>query len=342
MKKVLLFGALICSSVALSQSLTQANEPTIGEVQSMYLCDSFANQYPGVTGNGVTWDYSNLQGYSGITRDLSCLDATTAPNAADFPTSVKVLDIQGSITSYWNSTATERSSQGFVFSEPTFGDVVVSFSTDEQILVQYPFALGNSFSDPFAGTLEYDFGGPQSTPATGNAHASIDGQGTLELMSNTYTDVIRFHSVDTSTANITLLGGDVEIIRNIYEYYDIANQNLPVLLVANIVLQQVGGGAPLTEQTLVLSKDAPTEFVGLEDNAIDFSIYPNPTTDFVTIKGNFTEDATASIFDRSGRVIGVQEISNGGQVDLSALADGMYMLQISNNGTSTTKSIVKR
>lgn len=343
MKKGLLFATLLCSSISFGQSLTQANEPAIGATQVMYLCDSFATSYDAVTGAGVTWDYSTINAYAGQTRNVTMENATATTNAASFPSSVKALTVENTITTYFSSTATERVSQGFVFNEPSFGDVIATFTTDEAKVVEYPFANGNSLNDAFSGNLDFTFNGvPQTTAATGNAYAWIDGQGTLKLPNATdYTDVIRYKLIDTSNTNI-LLFGDLEIVRTQYEYYDIANNSLPVFAHSHIVIQQPGGGAPLADQTVVLSSIAPMTFVGLEENStISFNAYPNPAEDQLTVTGSF-ETATAEIIDQSGRIVHTEIISNGATINLSALNTGMYMLKVSNNGTSTTKSIVKR
>ena len=97
----------------------------------------------GVTGSGVTWDYTTLGGYAGEFRDVEVVAAAATTFAADFPTSVSAIKVGTNLTSYYSSTATERSSQGFVFSEPSLGDVIAQFSANEEIVATYPFAFGN-------------------------------------------------------------------------------------------------------------------------------------------------------------------------------------------------------
>lgn len=344
MKRTLLIATIATSFTGMAQSLTQANEPAIGETQQMYLCDSFATTYEGTTGAGVTWDYATLAKYNNVIRTVSIEDATTAPNASSFPTSTKTIKVENSLETYFNSTSTERVSQGFVFNEPSFGELVAVFDTDEETLVEYPFSNGSSLSDAYDGTLYFQFNGvPMSPAAAGSCYAWIDGQGTLIMPDgSTITDAIRYKMIDTSTTNIQLFG-DLEIVRTQYEYYDVANANLPVLTLSRLLIQQPGGGLPLADNSIVLSAVEPTNTVGLFSNElIEFETYPNPTTGSITLNGEFAGDAEATIYDQSGRIILSKKAINGATIDLSNVNTGMYILKVTSNGASGTKMIVKQ
>jgi len=345
MKRTLLVAALATSFAGMSQSLTQANEPAIGETQQMYLCDSFANTYEGTTGAGVTWDYSDLAKYANVIRTVSIEDATTQPNASSFPTSTKTIKVENSLETYFNSTSTERVSQGFVFNEPSFGELVAVFDTDEETMVTYPFANGSSLTDSYAGTLYFTFNGlPMNPAAAGSCYAWIDGQGTLLLPDgSTVTDAIRYKMIDTSATNIQLFG-DLEIVRTQYEYYDLANANLPVLTFSHLLIHQPGSGIPLTDNSIVLSSVDPSSTVSVElysNDFISFETYPNPTNGLVTLKGEFDEDATASVYDQSGRLLISQKAMNNTSIDLSNFKAGFYLLKVSLNGSSGMRTIVK-
>ena len=78
-----------------------------------------------------------------------------------------------------------------------------------------------------------------------------------------------------------------------------------------------------------------------EDNETHFEVYPNPTSDFVTVSGNNIE--TIEVYNTLGACVGKQN-ANGHetiQVDLSTLPGGMYMLKATRDGHATTKRIVK-
>ncbi len=347
MKKHLLFASLIVATFSQAQQLELTNEPTIGQGALMYVCDSLTDSYSSITGNGVTWDYSQLVGLNGSTKTLEILDATLTSDAASFPTSTKVMSIEGVIKNYFNSTITDRRSQGFVYNEPSLGAFVATFDADNEITIQYPFLNGNYFEDNFSGMLTFTFNGlPQNPACTGVIHATIDGQGTLLLPnSNTYTNVIRYKSVDTILTQVVFVTTlDVELVRIQYEYYDIANNNLPLFVYTVVQFQQQGSTTPLLEQTNVISSIQPEENVGLESVlSNEFSIYPNPSEGVINFKGSFDSNASAVIYDQSGRVVStIETLVNGQSIDLSLLNKGMYLVSVTNNGSQTTKTISLR
>ena len=301
MKKTLLLAAISVSFFGNTQTMTQANQPTIGLTENMFLCDSFTVNLEGVTGNGVTWDFTGLTGIPNQTRVVSAVAPSTTANAADFPSSAMAITVESSMNSFITSTSTERISQGFTFTEQSLGDVVAKFNTDPETVVTYPFSQGDALTDVFAGELNFQFGGiPQTSVLTGSVTATVDGTGTLNLpLGVSLTNVLRYRITDTSLTNVPILG-DLEIIRNQFEYYDFANSLLPVLTLSKLTVQAPGATTPITELSLVLSANTPEEFLALEEQLIEnISIFPNPAMNEITINGEFSESAVVSIFDAS-------------------------------------------
>jgi hypothetical protein len=341
MKKTLLFVSILISSFSQAQSLTLANEYAIGEFSDMHLVDSFANNLDAVTGIGVTWDYSDLLGYPGEARLVEVLDATTQPDYSSFPGSTKAIKIGSSITTYFTSDATSRTSQGFKFTEPTLGDVYATFSSDPLTMVTYDFGYGSSLTDSYAGNIDFSYNGfPVNEALTGEAYAWVDGTGTMLFPGGvSVSNVIRYKSIDTSLTTVPLLGA-VELIREQYEYYDLATQNLPIFIHSNVVMRPPGGSA-LADLSIVLSKyEANYTAVGSIQNN-DFTVSPNPTLNGIKINGEFTSDANGEIKDASGKTVKSFNVLNGMNIDLSSLEQGVYFLHVSSNGISTIKSIVK-
>lgn len=341
MKKPILFSLLFVSTMASAQ-MTDANEPALGETSTMFLCDSFAVNLDAVTGAAVTWDYTTLNGYAGETRVVDVVAPASTPFSASYPTSTKAFQVENALTTYFTSTSTERVSQGFQFNEATFGDVLATYVNDEQTMVTYPFALGNSLTDSYDGDIDYTYNGSQISEAlVGNAYAWVDGSGTLDLPNGvSISNVIRYKSIDTAATTVPLLGA-ANLIRTQYEYYDYASQNLPVFIHTTISLSQPGG-QPLAGLTMVLSK-FEGNIVGLNPvNEFTFNVFPNPATDLVRVEGNFTPEAVGSIIDQSGRVLKTMNVQNGQSINIADLAVGSYLFTIEDNGFVTTKTIVKQ
>jgi hypothetical protein len=72
-------------------------------------------------------------------------------------------------------------------------------------------------------------------------------------------------------------------------------------------------------------------------------MYPNPTTDEVTIKWGSIETVILRIFDMSGRqVLSLDKVNSGQTITTSTMPDGLYLIQIiSGNNITTQKLIVQ-
>jgi len=343
MKKPLLIACLLATTISNAQ-MTTANEPIIGESVELYVIDSFATNYAGVTGTGVTWDYTNTAGYNGSTQIVEVLDPAFEVFTADFPGATKVISMGGTIKTYFSSTASDRTSQGFHMEEASLGDVLVKYNIDPLLMVNYPFDYGTTaINDPYEGEINLTFNGfPVNESLVGDTDAKIDGTGTLIYPDGTSaTGVLRYHSADTASTTLPIVGA-VDIFKTQYEYYDYATQNLPVFMHVTIILVQSGSTTPISETHLVLSAVDGIVLSVNENSEINFTLAPNPTEDAVKVMGAFSSEATANLLDQSGRVLSSNAIQNGQSIDMSGLASGMYMIAISDNGVTTTKTIMKK
>jgi len=333
MKHSFLLATLITRS-AFTQTVTmeQANEPSIGNTKNMYECDTATNALEGVTGNGATWDFSQIVG-TNSTKTIEIIDPATSSYSTAYPTSTKGFSIQGALTNFYNSTPNERISQGFVFNEPSFGTVVATFDTDEQKTVSYPFANGNSLTDAFSGSLAFTFNGVNQNPTcTGTSYASIDGQGTLLLPSgNAYPNVIRYKIVDTVFTQVSFVVPlDVIFVRTQYEYYDLTNDVLPLFTYSNVSIKQAGTAMQLAAQKAVLSSIQPTSTTGIQQiEKENFTIVPNPVSEAFTLAGIGNQTHFLTITDLSGRIIKtVKDVSEGHSVSSSDLPSGTYLIKL--------------
>jgi hypothetical protein len=338
MKKHLLIAAGLFTSAFSFSQFTQGDEPSIGDVATLYVIDSMAPDYSGVTGAGVEWDYSSYEGYVGGSRGLEVLDPTTTAFA--YPSATAAIDIQDFLKTFTSSTATQRVGHGFVYTDAQFGDIVVKFNTDQATLYEYPFALGETFTDAFEGTATYNLGvgGPTTSPAAGELTATVDGEGTLKLADAiTHTNVLRYKLKDSTVISTGF--ADVTLKRTQYEYYDFASGELPVFVHTHLEIS----GPFTTEFDLVMSSVEPTTTMGVEENILSNAVvYPNPATDVVNISlSNELSNTEVSIVDAMGRVVLNQSIENDFvSLDVAGLEGGIYFVKISNGEAVETKTVV--
>lgn len=71
-----------------------------------------------------------------------------------------------------------------------------------------------------------------------------------------------------------------------------------------------------------------------------FNVYPNPSSDMLTIEGIDIEASRYRIMDNSGRIVQQAEL-NSNQIDISSLARGMYLISIQTLDKNIVERIVK-
>lgn len=77
-----------------------------------------------------------------------------------------------------------------------------------------------------------------------------------------------------------------------------------------------------------------------DNNIASFTIYPNPVSEeFISIVGNFNTKLNIKIFDIIGKQVLSKQISNN-KLNISTLKSGVYILEVSQNNTTSTKKIV--
>ncbi len=79
-------------------------------------------------------------------------------------------------------------------------------------------------------------------------------------------------------------------------------------------------------------------------NNQSYKIYPNPATDILYIANRSNSDATAQIINTVGQVLSSVTIAGNtvSQMDIRGLANGVYLIQVSEDGNSHTQQFVKQ
>ncbi|MBL4625270.1 MAG: T9SS type A sorting domain-containing protein, partial [Flavobacteriales bacterium] len=70
----------------------------------------------------------------------------------------------------------------------------------------------------------------------------------------------------------------------------------------------------------------------------NFTVYPNPANDVITISGLANNNEVVTVYDLTGRIVISKKMSDN-QLDVSQLKTGFYMITIS--GKSHSLEIVK-
>jgi hypothetical protein len=81
--------------------------------------------------------------------------------------------------------------------------------------------------------------------------------------------------------------------------------------------------------------------LGLDEAAnANLSVYPNPTSDVVTVESNMTE-GSIQIIDLTGKVVANQTVNGVATAfNTSALTNGMYTVILTNGSTVETRKFI--
>ena len=74
------------------------------------------------------------------------------------------------------------------------------------------------------------------------------------------------------------------------------------------------------------------------ENAANVAIYPNPVRNMLTIEGNDVKNV--EVIDMNGRVVLTND--RAGQLDMSTLAEGVYMVRVMSLSGVTAQKVVKK
>jgi hypothetical protein len=241
------------------------------------------------------------------------------------------------------TSASGRNSKGFVFTDPNAGDIIISFDSQEEQLMTYPFDLNSTLNGTYSGTFTA-LG--NSSPCTGTSYSKVDGIGSLKLPTTgggvaTIPNIYRHHLIDTTLATIDLFGTplDVVIRREQFDYYDLNVMSLPYLSHSSLTAKDVTGTIVDITQNLVLLGSDPIYYLGVDKNKMtNINVYPNPATDVLNISGDYN-NGTYVVMNVAGQTILSGELINGNQqINVSDLNAGVYFVKInSDKGESISK-----
>ena len=328
MKKILLSIALLCSFVINAQ-LTQTNHaPVSGDTFSTNQCDSTGIMV-GTSGANSLWNFSAITIHSSITNNYVATVSTNTANSGSIKVSSSLTN-----SSYYSSSATKLNYFG---GNVTVGPLNAELNyTSPAIVALYPMSLNTTTSNVVSGTGVI-------TPLvgnvtfTGNSSVIADGTGTLVIGTRTLTNAIRLKT--SQLINATASFGNATITLVDYDYYAAATSKRPFLTISTSTLSSTLGGT--STQTIVTALKNFTN-VGLMETAneaIELSVFPNPSNSFVTFNTNSENAYQIKSFDVTGRLITSEQFENNkATLTVANLNSGVYLYTVLNKNNQVVKS----
>ncbi|MFD1552724.1 hypothetical protein DNU06_08835 [Putridiphycobacter roseus] len=339
MKKLILSFALFTAFISNAQSISLSDTLSTGDMFQYYLVDSATPSQASTIGNaaGTTWDFSNiiLVDDAGL-YNTSVIDIATSSFATDFPAAVYHEDFNSGVQTFFENTTTNVITHGFVFSSGG-SDYVIKYNTDVLDGLPFPIAFGDATNDVISGEATVPTFG--TVAISGTATIEADGEGELKLPGNTYANTLRVKTVET-LSGLTLLG-NATITRTSYNYYHTATSNFPIFIYGDIVLTIPGMGA--INLKMIWSKDANPNYLSnetLKSDAFTAKLYPNPSTEGVTLSLNKI-GANIEILNTIGKIVYSNSATGlNNYIDLSTLSTGVYFVRVSAGNEVITKKLI--
>ncbi|MEA4986005.1 hypothetical protein SDC9_76059 [bioreactor metagenome] len=97
------------------------------------------------------------------------------------------------------------------------------------------------------------------------------------------------------------------------------------------------------EESKVKVYFSQSEFSSVDDvDADHVTVYPNPVSDFISVRLNENTAANIRLYDLQGRKIYESPVNNQSKIDLSNLANGVYFYQIIRGQETVTGKLLKK
>ena len=339
MKRVLLLASFFSALAVNAQTLTADDTLHTGDMIDYWVMDSSVTNLDGVTGAGVTWDYSGITAYNIGSKADNIVDAAGTTWDTDFPNSDYMEDLTDGVKTYFRNTSDAMVVDGFTYDDGA-NVIVVKYDVDSLTALSYPMMQGDSYTDDIEGTGSTD-ALAADVDLAGTATVNADGSGTLTLGSTDFTDVLRVKTTEESSGLV--LGISITITRVSYVYYQPGGTNdMPIFRIDSINADL--GIAGVSSFKSAQSNTQIMDYVGNEDiqTVEDFKIFPNPANDVATVvMGEDVEVMT--MYNALGeQVYQIVDPSVNVQINTAAYTPGVYFVELKQgNAKSTQKLVIK-
>ena len=348
MKKfTLLFISVLAVQALFSQpTLTSSLNFTIGDTYRYDGYSDVTNIDPGPGGANLVWDFGTISGgtyYEGESN--ICVD----PSTTTFADSAAVANANICIRNeddptvgpyqYYecNNTSQNLLAIGFLMT----GNNSFSTYTNIQTALEFPFTYGDSFNDTWELLMYHIDMGHYFMRDSSIVTVEADAYGTITTPAGEFQNVLRLKrtTIDYSWSNYGSgwipLGSFTDIQ---YEWYS-PDIKVPVMIILD--MEWLPGSYNVR---YLVEHNFQT---GIEER-IDYSleIFPNPTTDRVTIKTDEMINSV-NIYSLMGQQLDVVSSQTGQShqqsIDLSKYPKGVYLIEVRfEDGTVVTERIVKQ
>lgn len=336
----ILICAMAIATAAQSQVvLTQESHGFVGDEANPMQITAYVE--PGIAGNGVVWDFSQLDVSDSFTGSLSDFYMSKCCNL--FGKGNVVLE---EFENYFvfESSKSALKQYGYLSSN---GNTRLEYEKPF-IKMRYPFTFGNIYNGNFL--ANYILNDKKIGEVSGTYSVEGDGCGKLILPSGKILEPV-LRVKETKLYTQTINNSEVKIDEQVYRWY-VQNHRFPVLVLIK------GTYFPANGKVHVQTKAAfNTNVVNVALGAdaipgiIDVDVYPNPYRGWANISYALDKrtEVNISVYDLSGKLVHVivNEVKDAGfktqkfsAVSLGYPA-GAYILKLRLNNKEVTRKLVE-
>ncbi len=227
-------------------------------------------------------------------------------------------------------TTTSKNVFGVSIYDATFSKTLAGFSvnasTRELLLTAYSTPSGSP-----VGNYNYSLAAAPGLQLPANVSSKIG------IAFNKTTGQIRLKGPGIAAAGLTLTGSAVGLDPAEIDFVAFSGSTATVFNTSStsVVFDNLVSRASATDTLLESAK--------FTSNTVDFSVYPNPANDVVNISNSTSAIiSNVEMTDLNGRVVkNVTLNATEGQINISDLSTGVYMMNVSSDQGTSTKKIIK-
>jgi hypothetical protein len=187
------------------------------------------------------------------------------------------------------------------------------------IIYQYPLAFGDYMSHDSQQIIEIPTLGYRKTEQT--RVNEVDGWGTVNVFGTSY-DALRVKTTiyASDSVYVDFIGFGFQFDRPVaVEYKWLVHEwRVPVVQVNYTAGTQSG----------VLIATTPNSVAEISQS--EFEIYPNPTSEFIRVNQRGLNQMPFMIYGANGQIVKSGKVSDGQEIQLSNLQNGLYLMKLGN------------
>lgn len=287
----------------------------------------------GSAGANITWDFSMYTGTNPVAYTARACPGQS--NCFRFPGANRITTIANADTHDFSAmTDTEATMLGS-YSGPALGDVTVTYINP---LIEYKFPI--TYQQQFDDTYEFNSVSAAigNTNETGQVSVSVDGYGTVITPKGTYSNVLRIKRMRTATQTIASLPVPMTATYTNESYQWVSQSDGMVFSFA--INSFVFNGNTNVSKSVSYLDPGVLSTADLNQKAEELTIYPNPSSDLITVTSK-DDIKKVTVIALDGKI--VLTADNSEKIDVSKLSKGVYILQGElKNGTVISKKIIKK